>query len=192
MYRFEEAWIRYRTYIPATILVLILYALGVYVPNEEEASAVPDDVQNEKIVQFANSGWEFKLGRSIDEIKQNLGRPLSEEIQKVANMYTNGQVDEIHVLDYDGLSVGVYRVNEATPREILTRLAITSNKYRIKWGLNIGVAQSEVKRVLGKPQEPANGTFVYEAEYEVVDSDSVSFYFRNGVLQKIQWEWHLD
>lgn len=81
----------------------------------------------------------------------------------------------------------VIRINEDRPRDLFMNLTITDSKYRIRWGLNVGVTESDVKRVLGDPAKIVNGTFVYETETE-----SVSFYFQDGILRKIKWEWYVD
>lgn len=175
-----------RWIVSSTLIVAFLCLLGACSSKKEKKAATVGDVPNPKVMEFLRSGWDFKLGDSIAEIKQNLGPPTSEKVERVPDHSPTDATKEIHTLDYAGLSVEVDRLGGSKPRENLIRLTITDGKYKTRMGLTIGASQSEVERILGEPWVE-NGAFLYEE-----DIGLVTFSFRNGVVRKIQWEWYAE
>lgn len=169
----------------------LLLALSLGACEEKKAPEPQEPTVEEgapdKIADFLHAGWEFKLGTTIPEVKQNLGEPLSETIEKYENRHVVGQKDEIHTLMYNGLALVVYRVNEKKPRDLLMSLAITRDTFEMKWGLKVGVPQDRVRTVLGEPHKSQGGAFVYQDE-----SSSVSFSFQGGIVRGIKWHWYVD
>ncbi|MGH7208263.1 MAG: hypothetical protein ACREIL_02650, partial [Nitrospiraceae bacterium] len=64
----------------ALLLALSLGACEERKTPETQAPAVEEGAQD-KSAEFLHSGWEFKLGQTIQEVKDNLGQPLSEKIE---------------------------------------------------------------------------------------------------------------
>ena len=170
------------------VLLVLLVAAGC-ARSPQDFSKITRAQQRERVAGLIRSGWDFKFGRDIIEIKKSLGKPLREKVDNYSNLHVENQVDEIHRLDYGGLIVNVYRVNEKPPRDILYKLVITDNNYKLKWGLGIGSSRSEVLRLFGKPGDKRGG-FTYSLEDEKMNS--VKFFFSEDKINRIQWDWYLD
>jgi hypothetical protein len=96
-------------------------------------------------------------------------------------------MDEIHTLNYEGLSLRIYRVMEVPPRDLVFELTITDKRFLFKWGLKIGSPRNEVVQVLGKPDKEGN-PLTYSTEVGLT-----SFFFsKENRLEKVQWQWDVD
>ncbi len=142
-----------------------------------------------RIDQFVHNGWNFKMGKTAAEIKKNLGRPLLSSRRAVENIHYPERTDEIYELGYSGLAVTIYRVTE-TQKEIITDVAVTSGRYRLKWGIKVGSPIEDIQKNFGYPTEEHEGVISYETGEEA--PSSVSFFFRNGVVYKISWSFYID
>jgi tetratricopeptide (TPR) repeat protein len=141
----------------------------------------------EKVAEWIDSGLNFIPGSSIDEIKQRLGKPASERVELHKNNHVLGQKDEIHTLDYEGLSLRIYHVMEVPPRDLVFELTITDNRFLFKWGLKIGSPHNQVIDVFGKPDKDGN-PLTYSTEV-----GSASFFFsKENRLEKVQWQWDIN
>jgi hypothetical protein len=141
----------------------------------------------EKVAEWIDSGLNFIPGSSIDEIKQKLGKPTSERVDLHRNNHVIGQMDKIHTLNYEGLSLRIYRVMEVPPRDLVFELTITDKRFLFKWGLKIGSLRNEVVQVLGKPDKDGN-PLTYSTEVGLA-----SFFFsKENRLEKVQWQWEID
>lgn len=174
------------TWALALLLALSLGACEERKSPETQGPTVEEEA-HDKIADFLHSGWEFKLGQTIQEVTDNLGEPLSEKIEKYENRHVVGQIDEIRTLMYNGLVLVVYRVNEKKPRDLFMSLAITRDNFDMKWGLKVGVSQDRVRTILGEPHKSQGGAFVYQDE-----NSSVSFSFQGGTVRGIKWHWYVD
>ena len=149
-----------------------------------------NDIYQERINELVNDGLGFQLGDSVNEIIKHLGQPTDMKVEKRRNVhYPNEIVDEIHRLYYDGLSVEIYKATEGN-KELLQTLSVTSNKFRVKLGLNVGVTKSEIKRALGRPSKDRDNVWSYVCTdgYE----HEVRFYFANDEVNKIEWSYWID
>ena len=143
----------------------------------------------EKVAEWIDSGLNFIPGRSIDEIKQRLGKPVNERVEIHKNNHVEGQMDEIHTLDYAGLSLRIYHVMEVPPRDLFFELTVTDKRFLFKWGLKIGSPRDDVILVLGKPEKEGN-PLTYPTE---TGTASASFFFsKENRLEKMQWQWDID
>jgi len=148
------------------------------------------DVYQERINRLVNDGLDFKLGDSVNEIIKTLGQPKDIKVEKERNVhYPNEIMDEIHRLYYDGLSIEIYKATEGN-KELLQTLSVTSNKFKVKLGLNVGVTKPEIKRALGRPSKDRGNAWSYVCTdgYE----HEVRFYFANDKVNKIEWSYWID
>ena len=185
----SERSARQPTHFTCALALLLALSLGACEERKSPETQGPtvEEAAHDKIADFLHQGWEFKLGQTIQEVKENLGEPLSEKIEKYENRHVAGQTDEIHTLTYDGLALVVYRVNEKKPRDLFMSLAITRNTFDMKWGLKVGVSQDRVRTIFGEPHKSQAGAFVYQD-----DNSSVSFSFQGGTVRGIKWHWYVD
>ena len=141
----------------------------------------------EKVAEWIDSGLNLIPGSSIDEIKQRLGKPASERVELHRNNHVVGQTDEIHTLNYEDLSLRIYRVMEVPPRDLVFELTITDKRFLFKWGLKIGSPRNEILHVLGKPDKDRN-PLTYSTEVGLA-----SFFFsKENRLEKVQWQWDIN
>ena len=141
----------------------------------------------EKVAEWIDSGLNLIPGRSIDEIKQRLGKPVNERVELHKNIHVVGQTDEIHVLDYEGFSLRIYHVMEVPPRDLVFEVTITTNRVLLKWGLKIGSPRDEVVRALGKPDKDGN-----PLSYSAEAGAAFFFFSKENRLEKVQWQWDID
>ena len=159
--------------------------------KENVAAEEPDHaVYQERINQLVDDGLDFELGDSVNEIIKTLGQPKDIQVDKIKNVhYPDEIVDEIHRLYYDGLYVQIYKATEGN-KELLQALSITSNKFKVKLGLNVGTTKTEIRRTLGNPSNDSDDmwSYVYTEGYP----NTVQFYFENDAVTKIEWSYWID
>lgn len=142
-----------------------------------------------KIDQFIWDGLDFKLGKTKTEIIRNLGTPKSFKVRKIENQYDPEQIDEIYELYFDGLYVGIYKVTK-DGKEIFLAITVTSDKYKVKLGLNVGSSKENVVKILGEPQDKdGENVYIYE---DSIGFSYVYFHFEEGILQKVNWVFYCN
>ncbi|MDH3237220.1 MAG: hypothetical protein OEN49_08065 [Gammaproteobacteria bacterium] len=145
------------------------------------------------VSEFVKTCWDFDLlnGDSAEFIKKKFGGPISEKIENVTNIHDNEQIDQIHILKYQGLEVQVLRVNMIEPYDLLIGVKITnSDNFPIKFGIKIGSERSYVVDLLGKPSD-GDGIIKYYNEAEDT-YPTVYMFFEKDKLKEIQWVWLPD
>ncbi len=141
----------------------------------------------EKVAQWIDSGLSFIPGSSIDEIKRKLGIPVSQRVERHRNSHVQSQVDEIHSLDYEGLSFRIYHVMEVPPRDLVFEVTITDKRFLFKSGLKIGSLRTEVIQTLGKPDKDGN-----PLSYSTEAGAAFFFFSKENRLEKVQWQWDIN
>jgi hypothetical protein len=179
---------------PVFILTLILMPLlfSCVHKNYVERATI-EKYRTLLVSEFTKACWDFDLlnGDSAEYIKKKFGAPVSEKIENVKNIHDNDQIDQIHVLKYQGLEVQVLRVNMIEPYDLLIGVRITdSDNYPIKFGIKIGSERSYVLDLLGKPSD-GNGVMKYYTEPGDT-YPTVYMVFEKEKLKEIQWEWLPD
>jgi hypothetical protein len=158
-------------------------------------------LKEEKINQFVYNGWEFKIGETETEIRSNLGVPET-EFHTYEFFYKDGPYLKL----ITGASEGVKDPKVLISELILDSNSISdSNKYKVKWGLNLGSSKKRVKEVLGEPyeieakKEIRPGTMMDEKvdyckeeiwTYRDIEGprNQVKFFFRDDILYRIEWQ----
>jgi hypothetical protein len=136
------------------------------------STAQRDPKSFETINEFATRGWAFDLGTSLMDLKA-VGKIEREVISTVRNPHVENQIDEVRELYYDGLYVRAYFPAKDHERLFLEEVEITSPRFGVKHGLNVGASVAELKAVLGEPDE--------------IKGD-----VHNGVITQVKWELYLD
>ena len=150
------------------------------------SQAQRDPKSFETINEFATRGWAFDLGTSLTDLKA-VGNVQREVVLTVKNRHDENQIDEIRELYYDGLYIKAYFPGRDHKRFLLEEVEITSARFRVKHGLNVGASVTELQRVLGEPDEIKGDVYSYFGE-----ADTVHFVVRGGVIIKVKWELYLD
>lgn len=139
--------------------------------------------------EFAGNGLDFKLGMTRKEIFQNIGTPVSVQTESVENRHQPKIMDTIYELDFDGLVVKIY---DAGGKEIMLYQKISSPKYKVKYGLNIGESRRKIKDVLGDPQEVHHDKVIYAYYDEFGYETIVVFRIADDKIAAIEWNFPVD
>ena len=150
------------------------------------SQAQRDPKSFETINEFATRGWAFELGASLMDLKA-VGKVQREVVSTVKNRHVENQIDEVRELYYDGLYVRAYFPAKDHRRLLLEEVEITSPRFGIKHGLDVGASVAELKAVLGQPDEIEGDVHSYSGE-----TDTVRFVIKNGVITKVRWELYID
>ena len=167
-----------RVKVLATLIALALPATA--------STAQRDPRSYETINEFVTQGWAFDLGTSLMDLKA-AGKVHREVVATVRNPHVENQIDEVRELYYDGLYVRAYFPAKDHKRLFLEEVEITSPRFKIKHGLDVGTPVAELERVLGEPDEIKGDVYSYSGE-----TDTVRFVVKNGVITKVRWELYLD
>ncbi len=162
----------------AALITLALPVIGLTAQRDPKS----DEVVNE----FVSRGWAFELGTSLIDLRA-VGKVQREVVSTVKNRHVENQIDEIRELYYDGLYIKAYFPAKDHKRFLLEEVEITSARFRIKHGLNVGASVAELQRVLGEPDEIEGDVYSYSGE-----TDTVRIVIKSGVITKVRWELYLD
>ena len=77
-----------------------------------------------------------------------------------------------------------------SPTSALKSVAITTPAYPLPQGLGIGALRGDVERLLGEPQELTDARYLYL--YSDGYPDTVEFYFRDGRVSRIEWNYWVE
>jgi len=137
----------------------------------------------QRIDEIIYDGLDFPLGETKTEIIKNLGAPQEIIETTIASRYRPDVNDKLFDLIYKGIETRIYQAT-ADDKELVLRIIIESDQFKVKYGLNIGAGAEYVSGVLGEPP-------VKEANlYEYNDSNGFAklrFYFSSNKLVKIEW-----
>lgn len=144
-----------------------------------------------RVEQFSFNGFDFRLGTTEKEIIRNLGSPQKIRKEKIKNIYDHNQMDETIEIYYDGLYIKIYNVKAVDgDKEMIEAISVFSNKYKIKWGLNIGCSRQQVKDILGAPSEVDNEKLTYSLDGNF--PHQFDFFIKDGKVYKIEWSYYMD
>jgi hypothetical protein len=77
-----------------------------------------------------------------------------------------------------------------SPASALKSVAITEPTYPLPQGISIGTSRTDVERLLGEPQELTEIRYLYL--YSDGYPDTVEFYFREGRVRRIEWNYWVE
>jgi hypothetical protein len=142
------------------------------------AAAGPTDIV--KVDDFIDAPRAL-FGRTRAQIERTLGPPLRAEVSAARNPDDPRKPEALHELGYPGL---VMRVLESAG---VLRVRLTSARYRLPYGLDVGVSRDRVEEVLGEGQLVSDRRLLY------LDADgfprTVEFYFRENRVDRIEWNY---
>lgn len=151
---------------------------------------VTSESQKRNAIIFIDKAVQYYFkGESVSDVKNSLATKPTEKISKVKNTHNPKILDTIYELVFDGLSVIVYHAT-FSKRDHIAYLSISSRKYNVRYGLIIGCNKEDVRKTLGEPTciEKKDDDLIYIYS----NTSEVRFYFKNSVLQRIDWQFYLD
>lgn len=151
--------------------------------NTSEFIASEISNHQQRIDEVIYEGLDFPFGETKSDIIKNLGEPLKIIEKPVTNRHRLDVSDKLYDLIYNGLEARIYHVT-SDEKELVLRILIENEKYKVKYGLNIGTTADYVVGILGPPA-------IKEKDfYEFYDSNGFAklrFYFDSNRLSKIEW-----
>ena len=157
---------------PAILIGLGLAVLGA----GHVASAGPTDIV--RVDDYIGAPRAL-FGRTGAEVERTLGPPLGAEPGAVPTYRDPTAFRATRRLSYPGLVIDVL------PTGRLLRVRIGAPGRGLPFGLDVGTAREEVERVLGEPQESADGHLMYL--YSDGYPETVHFHLRDGRVRAIEW-----
>ncbi|RPJ09187.1 MAG: hypothetical protein EHM28_02230 [Spirochaetaceae bacterium] len=141
------------------------------------------------IDEYAFQGIQFDFGKTRSEIQARLGTPVKVVESEVQNIHNPEQKDKLYMLYYEGLYIQLYHVVE-NGKELIISVEISSDTYKIKYGISIGTPLSDVKKILGEPDSGTEDTLRYNASEFVMGI--VDFSLKNEKVAAIRWTFLLN
>jgi hypothetical protein len=142
-----------------------------------------EDIRKKEVI---NNGLDFDFATKPDNIIEDLGVPVFYNEKYIPNRYNKDVEDILYELKYGGLSINIYYATK-TQRYFDTYFSITSTKYNVIYGLNIGASKSYVLEILGKPYESESDQLKYIDVIENYPYSFVIFEFKDDIVSKIEW-----
>ena len=121
-------------------------------------------------VQPGTSVGEVKLGMTVDELKNALGKPDT-DATGISYVYTDLGIE---VVIMDGKVHSVYCAHHLTPNVPEFKAC----KYRTEEGIGIGSSESDIMSAYGEPTKRGNGALMYKEL-------GIRFELDNDQVQKI-------
>lgn len=178
-----------KTLFMAFIILLIFGCKTTTVKKTAKKVAITNVTNIEKNRDnFYRNGFTFNL--AIEDIKKNLGKPNKLQIEKIQNIHDINQIDEIHDIQYEGLSFKIYKINTKPVKELKISAEVTNPKYKLKYGLKISVSKNTIIKVLGEPNKISKGIM----HYTLKDMINAGFqvYLKDDKVIKITWAYYFD
>lgn len=153
--------------------------------NREASELVTSNVFNyqQRVDEVIYEGLEFHLGETKNDIINNLGEPLEIIEKSVASRLRFDLNDKLYDLIYEGFEARIYHAI-TDEKELVLRIIIKHDKYKVKYGLNIGVTKEFVQGVLGPPAIKQDNIYEY---YDSNGFAKLRFYFKDSSLTMIEW-----
>lgn len=170
-----------------TRLAIILVTCALWsVASVAAAGQSRTPVEYEKVDTFVNRPLGFAGIQSLANLRK-LGLVKDEKVGVVANRHYPKQNDEIRTLQFDGLVIEAYFPARDHNRGIITGIIVTKPQWKLRHGLNVGVAAKEVEAILGKPDESGPDRMSYSG-----DTASGTFFIRGNRVIKVVFEGSVD
>lgn len=159
--------------------------LSVTEKKVETSEYITSEISNyqQRIDEVIYEGLDFQFGETKNDIIKNLGEPIKVIEKPITSRHRLDVSDKLYDLIYDGLEARIYHVT-TDEKELVLRILIENEKYKIKYGLNIGVTEEYVIGALGSPSTREKDYYEY---YDSNGFAKLRFYFKTNTLSKIEW-----
>lgn len=151
----------------------------------EASEFITPEISNHQqlIDEVIYNGLNFPFGETKNDIINNLGQPLKVIENPITSRHMVDVSDKLYDLIYDGLEARIYHVT-ADEKELVLKILIENQKYKVKYGLNIGVTEDYVIGILGSPASKEKDFLEF---YDSNGFAKLRFYFKANKLTKIEW-----
>jgi hypothetical protein len=157
---------------------------------------VPEDVSQQSAETPVEAFFRYgpvAYGGDRAELQRTLGSPDSVTAASVANRHDASVTDSVFTLHYPGITIGIYRASY-DGRELLESVAITDDRHlRPESPLRLGLAEDEIRLLLGEPDAVAEGTLQYSCSTcDAAGHDLLELELGRSGLRRITLEYWLD
>jgi len=168
-----------------TLLVIYAFCVSAQEPSDSLI------IYNERLQNYIHAGFMFKLGKTREELYQNLGRPDSIAVETTNNCHVENVVDTIFTYNYSGITVQTYKGKYVNGGTLLTKVIVTDSLYKNIYDLNVGSSENEIFSVFGPPKKYKNNS-IYLYEVIIGAPDGLLFYIEKGEIIKIIRNYYND
>ncbi len=162
-----------------TLFLIILISLPVIAADQESLNRRP------VVDRFAWEGPIFLKEKSIEAIRA-LGKIRYETTETISNPHGEGVIHLDRVTFSEGLEIYVRTFGSPVQTQIL-HVTITSPKWPVKDGLNVGAPVSRAIDVLGEPARKDRERLMYFGETE-----QVIFLTKGGTIKSVEFLYYVD
>ncbi len=162
-----------------TLFLIILISLPVIAADQESLNRRP------VVDRFAWEGPIFLKEKSIEAIRA-LGKIRYETTETISNPHGEGVIHLDRVTFSEGPEIYVRTFGSPVQTQIL-HVTITSPKWPVKDGLNVGAPVSRAIDVLGEPARKDRERLMYFGETE-----QVIFLTKGGTIKSVEFLYYVD
>ncbi len=176
----------------APLLAIMIISCTELVQNQEVS--IGDDTKVANIYPYYKKSVLVACESDIQEIKKILGEPHFVTIEQVPNLHAESQLDEIHELAYDGLTILVYVLGNPYYEDqtnLIVGFTLTGKQYQLPGNIKIGSSWRQVKKSV-MPLKSVKNFFLYKNTFEEGYEEDVHFYSSENRLSKVVWECPID
>lgn len=170
-----------QTYLASLLFIVPLGAVGTY------------DLERPSVLKFASDGFDPSIGRgegkAIEKIYYRFGQARRVDVQIEPDAREPGVTNEVKTWHYDGLEI-ITSGSVLTLGRWIDKITLTSPKYKLKFGLSIGLPREAFIAKLGQPSNEGPKAMGYWAYYH---TSAVNIWFdEEDQAEKITWEYFAD
>ncbi len=113
------------------------------------------------------------------------------KVQQTPNAHDPKIMDEIQVVNCDGLEISTYFAKYfSPPKAFPVQMILRTKDKRFPSHIAIGTRAEDIVRTLGTPLKRDDAGLVYQADSEGLASDTITFKIAKGVVMQIEWDWY--
>jgi hypothetical protein len=161
------------------VLFITLLALPAIADDQEPLNRRPI------VDQFAWEGPTFLKEESIEAIRA-LGKISHESTETISNPHGEGVIHLYRITFSEGLEIFARTFGSPEQTQVM-KITITSPKWPVKYGLNVGAPASRIFDVLGEPARKEHEGLVYFGETE-----QVIFLTKSGMITSVEFLYYVD
>jgi hypothetical protein len=141
------------------------------------------------ISDFVSRGLGLPVSTSDANIRA-IGRVISVDVEPPYEApHDKGVMLEQRTYNFEGLQVVAHFVKWHNENGFVTEAVVTSSKWKIEKGLNVGSSTNTVIRILGEPTSKSKSTYEYCGETSV---DCAIFELSKNKVIKIRFTYYWD
>ena len=140
-----------------------------------------------RVEELVFEGMEYPAGKTEEALVKELGAPQQVRTMTIKDPLVPDQEDLVREITYDGLVVVFHVADVRRPDAWMVSRIVTAPRWKVKWGVGVGVERWEVERLLGQPQTVSGEVWEYRRSYGAEERHAVRFHFTESRVVKVEW-----